>query len=462
METTMATPAPSAEALPPAAVTAGVIERVNALVSAPLPEDIRLLARQCVLDWLGCAIAGWREPLSQMLLAQALEDGGNPIASVIGHAHRVSARQAALLNGAYGHAIDYDDVGAALGGHPTAAILPAVLAAAEAQGANGEQVLRAFVAGYEAGSMVGLLVAPGHYARGFHATGTVGAIGAAVGVATLMGLDADATARAVGIAATQTAGLKSQFGTMCKPLHAGKASENGLVAAQLARRGFTSRLDILECEQGFAATQSPDFNPQAAFARPSGDFHIRANLFKYNAACYGTHGAIEASRALAREHGIDPAQISRIEVRAEQATERMCNIIGPKTGLEGKFSLRFNTAFAVAGGDTSSPDVYSEQTVARPDLVELQKRVNVVFMPAGWPRMNTEVEIRLSDGRMLSRRHDVSRPATDLPAQGARLLQKFTSLATPVIGAGATQALAAQVQSLESVRGVGELLSLAR
>jgi 2-methylcitrate dehydratase PrpD len=458
----MATPAKIAMPSPPAAVTAGVVDRVNELISRPLPDDIRLLARQCVLDWMGCAIAGCREPLSEMLLAQALEDGGRPVANVIGHSDRVSARQAALLNGAYGHAIDYDDVGAALGGHPTAAILPAALAAAQAEGADGERLLRAFVAGYEGGSMVGLLVAPGHYARGFHATGTVGAIGAAIAAATLMGLDAEATARAIGIAATQAAGLKSQFGTMCKPLHAGKASENGLVAAQLARRGFTSRLDILECEQGFSVTLSPDFNPQAAFAPPAGDFHIRANLFKYNAACYGTHGAIEASRALAREHAIDPAQISRIEVRAEQATERMCNIIGPRTGLEGKFSLRFNTAFAVAGGDTSSPDVYSERTVTRPDLVELQKRVNVVFMPAGWPRMNTEVEIRLSDGRVLTRRHDVSRPATDLHEQGARLLQKFQGLAEPAIGHANARALASAVAALESVTDLGNLLALAR
>jgi len=249
---------------------------------------------------------------------------------------------------------------------------------------------------------------------------------------------------------------------MCKPLHAGKASENGLVAAQLARRGFTSRSDILECEQGFSATLSPDFNPQGAFAPPPGDFHIRANLFKYNAACYGTHGAIEASRTLAREHEIDPAQISRIEVRVEQAAERMCNLIGPRTGLEGKFSLRFNTAFAVAGGDTSSPDVYSEQTVTRPDLIELQKRVNVVFMPAGWPRMNTEVEIRLSDGRVLTRRHDVSRPASDLLEQWTRLLQKFKGLAEPVIGTTNAQALSSAVAALESVKDIGSLLSLTR
>ena len=457
----MATPAAQI-GLPavPHDVTAGVIDRVTERMSRPLPQSVRQVARQCVLDWLGCCIAGMTEPLSRMLLAQALEDGAHPVATVIGHPSKLSARQAALINGAYGHAIDYDDVGAALGGHPTAAILPAVLAAAQAEQADGERLLRAFVAGYEAGSMIGLLVAPGHYARGFHATGTVGAMGAAFGAATLMGLDRDAMARAVGIAATQAAGLKAQFGTMCKPLHAGKASENGLLAAQLARRGFSSRTDILECDQGFAATQSPDFNVDAAFKEPVGGFHILANLFKYNAACYGTHGAIEASRSLVREHGLSPAQISRIDVRAEQSTERMCNIIGPRTGLEGKFSLRFNTAFAVAGGDTSAPDAYCEDTVSRPDLVDLQQRVNVEFMPEGWPRMNTEVEIRLSDGRSFTRRHDVGRPATDIDAQGERLLQKFSSLTVPVLGADASRDLSARVLALESQHDLSALLSL--
>src|SRR5690606_37008846 len=135
--------------------------------------------------------------------AQALEDGGNGIASIIGHGRKFSARQAALLNGAYGHAIDYDDVSTAMAGHPTAAILPAILAVAEAERSTGEQLIRGFVAGYEAAAMVGLLVAPGHYARGFHATGTIGAIGSAVGCAVTMNLDIEATARAIGIAATQ-------------------------------------------------------------------------------------------------------------------------------------------------------------------------------------------------------------------------------------------------------------------
>src|SRR5438552_14928670 len=144
---------------------------------------------------------------------------------------------------------------------------------------------------------------PGHYNLGFHATGTVGAFGAAAACARLLGLDAAATAQALGIAGTQAAGLKSQFGTMCKPFHAGKASHNGLLAARLAARGFSSRTDIVECVQGFALTHGPDLAPAAALATPEGGFHLLANLFKYHAACYFTHAPIECASRLRREHG---------------------------------------------------------------------------------------------------------------------------------------------------------------
>src|SRR5438132_11281507 len=151
---------------------------------------------------------------------------------------------------------------------------------------------------------------PGHYNLGFHATGTVGAFGAAAACARLLGLNAAMTAQALGIAGTQASGLKSQFGTMCKPFHAGKASQNGLLSARLAARGFSSRPDLVECEQGFALTHGPDFRPEAALVTPLNGCHIFANLFKYHAACYLTHGPIEAARAVRERHEVGPEQIA--------------------------------------------------------------------------------------------------------------------------------------------------------
>ena len=170
------------------------------------------------------------------------------------------------------HALDYDDVNLAMPGHPSVAILPGLLALAEQRHSSGRDVITAFVAGYETACRIGSALQPGHYNLGFHATGTVGCFGAAAACARLLGLDAEATAQALGIAGTQAAGLKSQFGTMCKPFHAGKASQNGLLAARLAARGFSSRPDLVECEQGFALTHGPDFSPEAALAAPAGGF----------------------------------------------------------------------------------------------------------------------------------------------------------------------------------------------
>ena len=229
-----------------------------------------MLARQCVLDYYGVALAGADDPLVAMLLEEFAEAGGNPQASLIGHSARLPALPAALVNGAIGHALDYDDVNLAMPGHPSVAILPGLLALAEQRRSSGREVIAAFVAGYETACRIGSALRPGHYDLGFHATGTVGCFGAAAACARLLNLDAEATARALGIAGTQASGLKSQFGTMCKPFHAGKASQNGLLAARLAARGFSSRPDLVECEQGFALTHGPDFRPESGARRAVG------------------------------------------------------------------------------------------------------------------------------------------------------------------------------------------------
>src|SRR5712692_10167196 len=324
-------------------LTHGLAERASAVTYDALPEPVRTLARQCLLDYYGVALAGADDPLVAILLDELAEAGGAEQAGIIGHPARLPVLSAALINGAIGHALDYDDVNLAMPGHPSVAILPGLLALAEQRHSSGREVIAAFVAGYETACRIGVALGPGHYNLGFHATGTVGAFGAAASCAHLIGLDAAATAQALGIAGTQAAGLKSQFGTMCKPFHAGKASHNGLLAARLAARGFSSRPDLVECEQGFALTHGPDFHPEKALAEPPGGFHILANLFKYHAACYLTHGPIECARAIREQIGraqqpAAPEEIRRITLRLDKSCERVCNIPAPSDGLEAKFS----------------------------------------------------------------------------------------------------------------------------
>jgi len=441
-------------------LTRTLAERACALTYDALPEPVRELARQCVLDYLGVGLAGADDPLARILLDETSEAGGAEQAAVIGHRARLPMTSAALVNGAIAHALDYDDVNLAMPGHPSVAILPALLALAEARRASGKAVIAAFVAGYETCCRVGMALRPGHYTRGFHATGTVGAFGAAAACAHLLGLDAETTARALGIAGTQSAGLKSQFGTMCKPFHAGKAAQNGLLAARLAARGFSSRADLIECTQGFAATHAPDFYPEKALAEPRRGFHIINNLFKYHAACYMTHAPIECGRQLRERLGAAPADIAAVALKLHSATDRVCNIPAPADGLEAKFSLRQTVAMALAGVDTASLGAYSVATATDPALVGLRELVSLDFRD-DFPEAGAEIEVRLTDGRTASATFDAGIPNPDIAGQGRRLAEKFDALAAPVVGSARARELRETVAGLDALADTGALPRLA-
>ena len=441
-------------------MTRALAESTSALRWQQLTEPVREVARQCVLDYLGVAIAGAGDPLVGILIDEFAEAGGAAQASLLGHPLRLPALSAALVNGAAGHALDFDDVNVAMPGHPSVAILPGLLALAEVKASSGREVLTAFVAGYETACRIGAALSPGHYDLGFHSTATIGSFGAAAACARLLGLDAEATATALGIAGTQAAGLKSQFGTMCKPFHAGKAAQNGLLAARLAARGFSSRTDLVECVQGFAATHGPDFAPAAALAEPANGFYILANLFKYHAACYFTHAPIECARELRRRHALSPENIAGARLRIDASTDRVCNIPAPVDGLQSKFSLRQTVAMALAGVDTANLEAYGEATARDPALVALRERMVIDFQD-NWPQTRSELEVELSDGKRVSARHDSGIPAADLVEQRRRLTDKFDSLAAPVLGAARTRELRETVANLDSLTDIGALTRLA-
>jgi len=427
--------------------------------AAALPPDLLRIARQCLLDIVGVGIAGAGEPLSRMLAAEALQEGGRPDAGLLGRPERLPRRAAALVNGATAHALDYDDYALVLQGHASVTIYPAALALAESLGRSGDELFAAFVAGYEAQARISAGFGFAHYDAGFHATGTLGTLGAAVACAHLLRLDAATTAAAIGIAATQAAGLKVMFGTMCKPLHAGKAAENGLTAALLAARGFTSRPDALERPGGFAATHSPFFDPALALAEPPGGFHLRANLFKFHAACFDTHPAIENVRRLQAEPGFDLAAVRRVTVKVDRGDDSVCNIARPSSGLECKFSLRMTTAMALAGVDTARLESFSDAAAVDPRLVQLRDLVEV-DCSATLPQSYAETAIHLADGRVLQARHDSTVPAQDLAGQERRLAAKFRGLVAPCLGEAGAAELAATILALDA-RPVADLAGIA-
>jgi 2-methylcitrate dehydratase PrpD len=424
-----------------------------------LPTEVVEVARHCFLDWLGVTLAGSREPLTRILIDEAIEEGGNPQATIIGDGRKVTMLQAAVVNGSAGHALDYDDVVLVMPGHPTVPVVPALLALAEKQGSGGRDFLTALVAGIEAECRVGALVNESHYEAGWHTTGTVGTFGAAVAASRLLGLDVEACANAMGIAGTQAAALKSMFGTMCKPFHAGKAAANGLYAALLSRKGFESRPDVLECSQGFGDTQTDNYDPVAALDGLGKVFHTPDILFKYHAACYGTHAAIDAAATLKRDNNIDPANVERIELHVKEANLKMCNIQNPVTGLEGKFSLRFTTAMALLGENTGLIANFNDAKVQDPEIAAVRDKITVI--PSKEMGLaEAEIVIAMKDGPVHRLRKDVETPETDLDRQWSRLSAKFLDNAVPVIGAANAKAVVERVRKLEDCRDMGDIVRL--
>ena len=440
----------------PLPVTAILADVCRAITFEALLPDVTTVAKQCVLDWLGVTIAGAAEPLSRILRDVAATDGGAAQATLIPDGARVTCSQAALVNGSAAHALDYDDVAVVMG-HPTVPILSALLALAEQRNASGRDFLAALVAGHEMEGRVAALVMPGHYSLGFHSTGTVGAFGSAAACCHLMGLGAGEWRNALGLAGAQAAGLKAMFGTMSKPLQAGKAAANGLFAATLAEKGFTSNPEVFETAQGFAATQAPVAHFEEAVAG-RGHLAILDTLFKYHAACYGTHATIEGVLRLRQEHGIDPADVDAITLLVPTGNLAMCNIHQPATGLEGKFSMRFTAAVALCEGEAHE-GIFTDARVADPRLVALRDRVSVEGSDSD-PRATTVV-VRLNGGRELRQRVDLTVPEHDLDRQWDRLTDKFLGLAAPVLGPGPAKQLAGTVRALDSVASMREVVRLA-
>lgn len=441
----------------PVSATASLAARASALRYEHLTPEARTIVGHCLLDFFGVTLAGCHEPLANILAEQIAEDGGAPQATVIGRNTKVSIEQAALINGAMSHALDYDDVNLTMGGHPTVPVAPAVLALCEWRGLDGKRLVESFAAGFETECRLGRMMAPSHYRRGWHVTATVGAIGAAAAISNLLRLDAATTAHALGIAATQAAGLKSVFGTMCKPLHAGRAAAIGLQAARLASRGFTSNTDILDVPQGFAATQCDVIRPELAIQDPPGGFYLPRTLFKYHAACYLTHSSIEASNRLREQHRIAANDVARVTMKVDEGHLGVCNIEKPSSGLELKFSLRATNALALLGENTANDGLFSDTTAGRGDVVDLCRKFDIQT----WKQKSStlsEVTVEMKNGQHFTETFDVGIPITDLEAQGASLRRKFSALAEPLIGADRALALIEMTASLETVKNTLELM----
>jgi 2-methylcitrate dehydratase PrpD len=247
---------------------------------------------------------------------------------------------------------------------------------------------------------------------------------------------------------------------MGKPLHAGRAASTGLLAALLAERGFTAAPNVVEVAQGFAATHAGAVGDGTSLDRVAGRFLIRDTLFKYHAACYLTHAPIEAARTIRARDRVSAERVDSVDVTVAPALLGVCNIQEPKTGLEGKFSLRATTALALLGRDTAELATYDDATMRDPVLVGLRDRIRVVTDPS-LATTRAKVDVAAAGSRF-SADADTGAPAADLLVQRARLREKFDALATPVLGASRAAELAESALQLDELTAAGRLLDLGR
>jgi 2-methylcitrate dehydratase PrpD len=443
-------------------LTGSLAARVGGIGFADLRPAQVERARHCLLDWLGVTLAGSQEDAGRIAQGVAAIEGGPPSSTIVGTPLRFGPQSAALANGTAAHALDYDDSNFWMVGHPSAPVLAAALAVAEARGLAGEAVVEAIVAGHEVAARVGLALGKAHYLAGWHATGTVGTLAAAAAAGRLLGLDPDAMEHAFGLAATQAAGLKVSFGTMAKPLHAGRAAAGGVLAALLAEQGFTAGRAAIEGHQGLAATQTPDFDPERADLELDGRLGIEGTVYKKYACCGGTHGSINALERLVGDRALSADEVEEVRVLVSRQMFDICCIPEPRTGIEGKFSIRHAAALVLAGRSTG-PSGFTDEIVADPALLGLRARVEVLDSGQATGH-ETTVTLRLRDGTEQTLESDARLPAADdeLDREWDVLHRKFRELADPVLGAEAAEALAGRVRAVDAERDVADLLQLAR
>jgi 2-methylcitrate dehydratase PrpD len=435
-------------------LTRRIARFVSATREADIPESVTEHAKVALLDWYAVTIAGKDDPLVGKLTRLADQEGGNEQATLLGQGVKKTASQAALINGAASHALDYDDTLAFFLGHPSVTLFPSVLALAEWKKKTGRELLTAYILGFRAGSALGAYAGLGHYMAGWHGTSTIGHLASASACSRLLGQDEDKTVHALGIAATQASGLKRVFGTMCKPFHAGKSSQAGLNAALLAADGFTSAEDILEGAQGFYDVLKGDKN-EGVLDMLGRTWDIEGLAQKYHASCHATHSPIEAAWKIVKENGVALRDIRSITVKSSEMSVSAAYRIEAATGLAGKFSIPYCVANALLRGNTGM-QAFTDEQVNDPEVQGFMKKIRVVKDEKKLA-LEAEVDVETTGGRVYSAFSDILQEVPPLEVKQEKIRAKFEDLVSPVLGARKTGAVRDAILALDRLEDIGPL-----
>jgi len=423
-----------------------------------LPSEVIHEASRALLNWMGCALGAARHETVQNARDALAPFFGPPQAQFVGRNERADVLHAALLNGISSHVLDFDDTHVRAI-HPSAPVLPALLAFADWRAISGLELMHAFVLGVEVEERIGLSVFPEHYDRGYHITGTAGVFGAAAAIGKLLRLDAQRMAWALGIAGTQSAGLREMFGTMCKSLHPGKAAQNGMAAALMAERGYTSSERVIEAPRGFAHVTSPRFDASVVTQGLGERYEIMRNMYKPFACGLVMHAVIDGCLQLRREFNLAAKNIKSISARVSPLVIELTAKREPRSGLEGKFSVFHALAVAIVRGAAGEPE-FSTEAVLDPDVVALRQRVDVTA-DAAIGKLEGTVTIVLNGGRTLERHVPRALGTLERPMSDRDLEEKFGSLAQGILPAAQTSALMAACWDIAGRKDAGEISRMA-
>lgn len=433
-----------------------------------VPLEAREIAKRAILDCIGVALAGSREPISGIIMELLQEMGGQPKASVWGKKFKSSSPLAAMANGTFGHALDYDDWNRSMRGHPTVPVLPAALAVGEEVKASGREVLEAYLVGFEVEAKLGGALNPHLFEAGWHPTAVLGVMGAAAAAARLLKLDSDRVRAALGIAASQAAGLRQNFGTMTKPLHAGQSAKNGVLAAKLAERGFTADTGIIEEKLGYANAFAGQGNYDlkkilTGLGSPLAILSPGVGLKRYP-SCARTHPAIDAMLEMVVENDIRPEEVESIACGGSYTTPQMLIHSRPRTALEGKFSMEFCLAIALLERKVDLSQ-FTDRKVQDARVQEMIKKVSFYIRPdlksiesSGNP--SATVTVVMKDGKKFEKRVDEAKGSPENPLSQNDVKGKYRECARVVQSEKEMEKTIEWVENLESLKDISLLTEL--
>ena len=451
-------------------VTRRIAEYITASDIEDFPPDAIEASKGAIMDTLACALAGSQESLADILCRYVEAEAASPSASVVGRGFRTSAANAALINGAMAHALDYDDITQITKTHPTAVLLPASLAVAEELGASGKDMLLGYMTGFEVACAVGEALSEAYYDDlGWHPTGPLGAVGAAAAASKIMDLDPDRAAMAVSLAASQASGLRQNFGTMTKPFHAGDAARAGVASAKLVREGFTASTDALEGRFGFirAFSGGQGFDSEQ-IAQNLGNkcYLVESGIeIKKYPCCGSAHLALDATFGLLSQGAIDPEAVDRIDVMVDFDPPRSLIHARPVSSLEGKFSMQYCLAAALLDRRVGLQS-FTDDQVMRSQAQDLIPRIDMRRIPGNeglpsWTEGYHQVEVKLKDGNVLRRQAHRADSGALRGVTMDDIREKFRDCSAQLLSEATTGEVLSRLDSLEEgdpVVGLTELL----